>query len=144
MPRVGARRIEKLRAKVMPLEDFPDHHRERILALVARPTPPEKWLALGPRDSGRPLAWIPSRAWTEWHWARGIDPEGTRPPIPKALRQKVIERDGYVCGLCDGDVDPTDVHIDHIRPWSKGGPHALGNLQVTHSRRNIAKGARDV
>jgi hypothetical protein len=141
MPRVSDRRIEKLRAQVLPLEDFPDAHRTRILELVAQPAPPEKWLAIG---SPRPLAWIPSRAWSEWHWARGIDPDGSRPPIPKHLRAAVIERDGYVCQLCGGNVEQTDVHIDHIRPWSKGGQHTLDNLQVTHSRCNILKGARDV
>lgn len=144
MPRVSARRIEKLRAQVFPMEDFPPDHRNRILEQVAQPTPPEKWLALGARGSAYPLAWIPSRGWYEWHWARGIDPDGSRPPIPKPLRLKVIERDGYICGLCGGDVDPSDVHLDHIRPWSKGGASVLDNLQVSHSRCNIAKGAGDV
>jgi hypothetical protein len=144
MPRVSARRIEKLRAQVLPLDEFPAAHREHILTLVAQPDPPNKWIALGPEDSAYPLAWIPSRAWAEWHWARGIDPNGSRPPIPKALRQQVIDRDGYVCQLCLGDVEPSDVHLDHIRPWSKGGPHTLDNLQVTHSLCNIIKGARDV
>ncbi len=141
MPRVSARRIEKLRAQVLPLDEFPASHREHILTLVAQPDPPDRWLPVG---SPRPMAWLPSRAWIEWHWARGIDPTGSRPPIPKSIRAAVIERDGYVCGLCGGDVEQTDVHLDHIKPWSKGGPSTLGNLQVSHSRCNIAKGARDV
>ena len=44
--------------------------------------------------------------------------------------------------LCGGQVEPSDVHIDHIKPYSKGGQHVLGNLQVAHSLCNIRKGAR--
>jgi len=51
-------------------------------------------------------------------------------------------RDGYVCQLCTTAVEPTDVHLDHIKPYSKGGPTNLENLQVTHSLCNIHKGAR--
>jgi 5-methylcytosine-specific restriction endonuclease McrA len=35
-----------------------------------------------------------------------------------------------------------DVHIDHIVPYSLGGPDELYNLQVAHSSCNIRKGAR--
>jgi 5-methylcytosine-specific restriction endonuclease McrA len=65
-----------------------------------------------------------------------------RAPLPPYLRAAVIARDGYVCQLCGGRVAPIDVHIDHIYPWSRGGPTVLSNLQVTHSRCNIRKGAR--
>jgi 5-methylcytosine-specific restriction endonuclease McrA len=54
----------------------------------------------------------------------------------------VIDRDGYLCGICGGDVEPTDVHLDHIYPYSLGGPTTFNNLRVTHSRCNVKKGAR--
>ncbi len=60
----------------------------------------------------------------------------------RALRNNVIARDGYVCGLCGGPVDSTDVDLDHIIPASKGGPTTLDNLRVTHSRCNRARGNR--
>jgi HNH endonuclease len=123
------------RAEIMPLSSFPAEHQERIANLVAQPDPPEKWLSLG-------LGRIISRAWFEWHWARGRNPMSSRRPLPTRLRELVIMRDGYVCGLCGGDVDPKDVHLDHRLPWSKGGQHTLDNLQVAHSRCNIRKGAR--
>lgn len=59
------------------------------------------------------------------------------------LRASVIARDGYVCGICGGDVEAGDVHLDHIRPVSKGGPTTFDNLRVTHSFCNISRGNRD-
>lgn len=52
---------------VMPLDEFPDVLRDTITAAIARPDPPPKWIDFG-------LARIISRAWCEWHWARGLDP----------------------------------------------------------------------
>lgn len=123
------------RAESFPLPELPDDHLARIKADVEADRKPPFWLDLG-------LAQIPSRSWWEWHWQRGVDPDARRPSLPPALRQFVITRDGYVCGLCGGDVEPTDVHIDHIVPYSKGGRHVAGNLQVAHSRCNMRKGAR--
>ena len=48
------------------------------------------------------------------------------------------------CPLCGGTVEPEDLHLDHIRPWSKGGSDFPSNLQVTHGLCNIRKGARYV
>lgn len=128
-------RIDQRRSEVYPLEKFPQQKQEQIAQQVAAPTPP-------PRMICGELFAIPSRAWYEWHWARGIDPDGGREPIPASLRAAVIERDGFVCQLCDGEVEPGDIHLDHIKPYSKGGPTTLSNLQVTHSRCNLEKGAR--
>lgn len=78
------------------------------------------------------------------HWYRGRPAPGygtSRAPLPRSLRLIVIERDGYVCGLCGGDVDPDDLHIDHIKPVARGGRDELANLQVAHPTCNIRKGA---
>lgn len=84
-----------------------------------------------------------SPAWLEWHWARGLDPYAPkRRCLPMRLRKAVVERDGLVCGLCGDEVQPDDVHIDHIKPVSLGGKDELDNLQVAHSFCNISKGAR--
>ena len=128
-------KLEKRRARALPLDEFPSEHRARIIKAVAAPNPPKKYIDLG-------LASIVSRAWFEWHWQRGIDPESRRPALPAMLRAKVIERDGYICGLCGGSVGPDDLHIDHIFPRSKGGRDVLSNLQVAHSLCNMRKGAR--
>lgn len=59
------------------------------------------------------------------------------------MRATIIERDGLVCGICGGGVEPDDVHVDHIRAIARGG-RAMDprNLQVTHSACNLRKGAR--
>lgn len=119
----------------MPFDDFDIDKQRQLAAAAMADERPDKWLHLG-------HAIIESRAWYEWHWHRGIDPDKVRPSIPQWMRQKVIERDGYSCGLCGGDVEPNDVHIDHIHPWSLGGKHEFDNLQVAHSTCNIRKGNR--
>lgn len=68
-----------------------------------------------------------------------IEPD--RVKLPGWMRQQVIERDGYICGLCGGDVEPMDVHIDHIWPVARGGGNSFDNLQVAHSSCNVRKGA---
>lgn len=123
------------REGILPLAMFPEEDRLAILEAIKQPTPPEKWIDFG-------VAKIESRAWYEWHWARGIDPDRRRTSLTPAVRAAVIDRDGYVCDICGGDVEPDDVHIDHVWPVSRGGTSALNNLQVTHSRCNIVKGAQ--
>lgn len=68
--------------------------------------------------------------------------EPERVPISVDMRRQVIERDGYVCGICGWLVDPSDAHIDHVQPVRHGGRTTLDNLRVTHSRCNLRKGAR--
>lgn len=124
--------------EIWPFMDFPLWLRREIASIVLLDErPPKRWLHNG-------YAAIESRAWYEWHWHRGIDPHNRWPRSSRwqKLRLEVIARDGYVCGLCDGDVDPTDVHIDHIMPASLGGKDELDNLQVAHSFCNIRKGNR--
>lgn len=123
--------------EVGPLSEFPAPHLEAIRQAVAHPRPPARYFTV---NDG--LAQLESRAWYEWHWARGIDPTKRRDKLSAWRRRSVIERDGFVCQLCGGDVDRDDVHIDHIVPASLGGGDELTNLQVTHSLCNVRKGAR--
>lgn len=54
----------------------------------------------------------------------------------------VLERDDNICGICGGDVDPDDFHIDHIVPLARGGLHNYENTQAAHPSCNWAKSAR--
>jgi hypothetical protein len=61
--------------------------------------------------------------------------------IPAGVRLAVLERDGFVCGLCGQEV-AGPFHLDHVKPFSRGGRHTVRNLQVTHHECNLLKGAR--
>lgn len=123
---------------VMPLDEFPPEWRARIEAAVAQPKPPPRWLKLE-------LAQIESRAWYEWHWARGrklkcldaVLPR--RKKIPDHLRAAVYERDDYRCLHCGAD---EALSLDHIHPWSLGGEDKIENLQTLCRPCNSRKGAR--
>lgn len=62
-----------------------------------------------------------------------------REPISATLRAKVYERDGHACLQCGATEDLT---LDHIHPWSKGGPDTYENLRVLCRSCNSSKGAR--
>lgn len=123
------------RAEVYPLERLPADVQASIAEAVARPRPPAQVLELDQCQ-------MPSRAWFEWYWQRGITPRTSRPKIPHHVRQAVLDRDQGVCGICGGEVPPTDIELDHIVPFAYGGPDTEENLRVTHSACNRRRGAR--
>jgi len=58
------------------------------------------------------------------------------------LRFRVLHRDNFTCRGCGrspATTPGTELHIDHITPWSKGGETALENLRTLCSRCNIGK-----
>jgi hypothetical protein len=63
----------------------------------------------------------------------------SRAKIPTAVRRRVYERDGWRCRECGS---PDDLSLDHIYPWSKGGPDTEDNLRVLCVPCNSSKGAR--
>ncbi|MEK9524015.1 HNH endonuclease [Streptomyces venezuelae] len=61
----------------------------------------------------------------------------------------VHTRDGWTCRLCQRPIDPQvawpdpmSVSVDHIVPLSKGGLHAMINVQSAHLGCNSRKGDR--
>lgn len=58
------------------------------------------------------------------------------------LRFLVMSRDNFKCCLCGASPakDPSVVlHVDHVKPWSKGGVTEINNLQTLCSRCNQGK-----
>ncbi len=47
---------------------------------------------------------------------------------------------GFKCEVCGDRLDAFEA--DHKRPWSKGGQHAIDNLQTLCKPCNVRKGAR--
>lgn len=68
------------------------------------------------------------------HKPRGED----RPFIPLGVRYRVFQRDGHACLICGTTERLT---LDHIVPFSKGGPDTEDNLRTLCLRCNIRRGA---
>ena len=129
--------IEKRGGKAMPL-----HLMDLDIIYEAdEDEKPEQWWTVGLPGS-QPLGWLQRRAWTEWYWLRGRDPEAARPSIPLSVGRAVIERDWPCCQICGGLIALGEHHLDHIYPYSLGGPATVANLLLTHDLCNIAKGAK--
>lgn len=66
----------------------------------------------------------------------------TNRDINLRLRFKVMQRDNFKCCIC-GKSPATSpnvtLHIDHIKPWSKGGETTIDNLQTLCSECNLGK-----
>ena len=60
--------------------------------------------------------------------------------IPLHVRLAVWARDG---GRCVGCGRKDNLHLDHIQPYSFGGPATVENLRVVCARSNLVKGAGD-
>lgn len=58
------------------------------------------------------------------------------------LRFKVLARDHFKCYYCGKSpaTDPSVVlHVDHIKPWAKGGETTMDNLRTSCSKCNLGK-----
>lgn len=62
-----------------------------------------------------------------------------RPAIPAAVRRAVMERDGATCQECGSKNSPS---LDHIVPFSHGGPDTVENLRVLCRPCNSRRGNR--
>lgn len=63
--------------------------------------------------------------------------------VTKTNYAAIITRDGMVCHICSGEIESlADLHMDHIVPLSKGGPHTAANISPSHAQCNMRKGAR--
>ena len=58
--------------------------------------------------------------------------------------EALLERQGYKCALTGRDLDPSDMHVDHIVPVKHGGGSGIGNLQWLCKQANLAKGTLTV
>ena len=54
----------------------------------------------------------------------------SRPDVPERLRALIADRDGRRCSYCHLSQigQAATFHIDHIWPWSRGGPTDVANL----------------
>ncbi len=71
-------------------------------------------------------------------------PQKNKREIPYKLRVRVLQRDNFKCVYC-GRSPATHrnifLHIDHIKPFSKGGETVINNLQTLCQKCNWGKGS---
>ena len=62
------------------------------------------------------------------------------------MRAQVLIRDNCICQMCgiSPAKDPSVIlHVDHVKPWSKGGETVLENLRTLCLKCNIGKSDLD-
>lgn len=64
---------------------------------------------------------------------------GQRKPIPAHVRVAVWFRDRGLCELCGFQPIEGPWHLDHVIPWSAGGPDSTDNLRVLCEAHNMAR-----
>ncbi len=67
--------------------------------------------------------------------------------VMAGLRIKVMERDGFKCRFCGkspANNPGTCLHMDHIIPYSKGGPTTYENLQTLCRECNLGKQDKEI
>ena len=62
------------------------------------------------------------------------------------IREAVLERDGYVCAMCQQPVEGRDATVDHIVPAALTGQpvNALSNLRTLCRSCNSKKGSKTI
>lgn len=72
-----------------------------------------------------------------------------RVPYEDIHAPDVFGRDEWICGLCGDPIDatlrypdPLSASVDHVVPINCGGSHTHDNVQASHLRCNLKKGAR--
>ena len=67
-----------------------------------------------------------------------------RKTLSKKIRFEVFKRDKFTCQYCGKSAPNVILHIDHIKPVSKGGTNDIMNLITSCSECNLGKGAREL
>ena len=65
-----------------------------------------------------------------------------RKPLSKKKRFEVLKRDSFTCQYCGVKAPDVILHVDHIKPISKGGTNALLNLITSCRECNQGKSNR--
>lgn len=83
--------------------------------------------------------------WRDGSGARVGTGERPRRELSLSLRYEVLRRDNFRCVRCGrspASERGVELHVDHVRPWSKDGRSTLENLQTLCSACNLGKSSR--
>jgi hypothetical protein len=84
------------------------------------------------------FGWIDGKCLANWNeWQPSSDNVTPRPAISQTIRDQIFDRDGHTCVYCGSADGP--FHLDHIKPFSRGGPSTPENLCVACAPCNFAK-----
>jgi hypothetical protein len=62
---------------------------------------------------------------------------------PRPDFKAILAEFGMVCHICGLEIlGEVDLHMDHVIPLAKGGPHSAENLRPSHATCNIRKGSK--
>lgn len=64
-------------------------------------------------------------------------------PVPDSLYYRVLKESGGRCALCGATKKDRPLHVDHIKPRSRGGKTVYENLQALCSKCNLSKSNKD-
>src|SRR5260221_1690543 len=53
--------------------------------------------------------------------------------------ERVLERDGLICHICNEAITPDDLQFDHVIPPSRGGAHTIDHIAAGHGGCNVTK-----
>lgn len=65
-----------------------------------------------------------------------------RSPIASNIREEVEQRDRLKCRYCGKKVKRGQYELDHVIPYSQGGPDAVDNLVIACKKCNRQKGKK--
>jgi HNH endonuclease len=116
-------------------------------AASAPGAPPSSPSQLGPTPAPPPSPFPPSlphppQKLIPHPRAHPINPPSTPRTPSLGLRHRILKRDNFKCTHCGRSpaTHPNVIlHIDHILPWSKGGPTTPDNLQTLCDQCNRGK-----
>lgn len=81
------------------------------------------------------IDWLADHAGERWPVIR----TGPRTPIPSPLRLSVYARDDHACRGPQDLVCSGELQVDHLIPWSAGGPDDSDNLRAICARCNTLR-----
>ncbi len=56
-----------------------------------------------------------------------------RQPLSASQRREILKKTGKRCHLCGGEIESSDLEMDHVLAHSGGGAHAVDNYLPAHS-----------
>jgi hypothetical protein len=128
------------------LEETNQRLRRRIELLLTPGTP---WFEAEPPTMNRYWVYLETVSGREWsfeevagRFASLRTPSDTREAVSPSVRYEVLVRDKSTCRRCGRTSSDTELHVDHILPWSLGGPTVPENLQVLCAECNLGKSNR--